>query len=164
MSLAIRPARATDLDALAALELAAFDQDRISRRAFRGLIGSGSARVLVAEEAGSVVGCCVVLRRANSRKARLYSIAVVPGRSGVGRPLLEAAETGARAHGATALRLEVREDNQRAIRLYEGAGYHPSGRIADYYADGAAALRFEKPLGQGPCAPPAVRAGNGTFP
>jgi ribosomal-protein-alanine N-acetyltransferase len=164
VSLTIRPARATDLDALVALELAAFDQDRISRRAFRGLIGSASAEVLVAEEAGSVVGCCVVLWRANSRKARLYSIAAAPGRTGVGRLLLAAAERAALASGAATLRLEVREDNGRALRLYDGSGYHRFGRLADYYADGAAALRFEKLLGKGVGPPQAVAAGNRSFP
>lgn len=142
----IRPARASDLDALVAVEQAAFDHDRISRRAFRGLIGSASARVLVAEVAGAVAGCCVVLLRAGSDKARLYSIVAAPGRSGIGRPLLDAAEAASRADGARAMRLEVREDNGRAIRLYESAGYWPFARIPGYYADGMAALRFQKPL------------------
>ena len=43
-------------------------------------------------------------------------------------------------------RLEVREDNSRAIDLYEKNGYQPIGRKPAYYADGADALRYEKPL------------------
>jgi ribosomal protein S18 acetylase RimI-like enzyme len=155
MTLDIRPARASDLDALVAVEDAVFAEDRISRRAFRGLIASRSAEVLVAEEAGRVVGCCVVLSRAGSRRARLYSIAAAPGRSGVGRPLLAAAERAAAAGGAATLRLEVREDNLRAVRLYEASGYRPFGRFDGYYADGAPALRFEKPLAEVAHASPA---------
>jgi hypothetical protein len=44
------------------------------------------------------------------------------------------------------LRLEVREDNLRAIGIYEKAGFRRIGRETDYYEDGAPALRFEKTL------------------
>ena len=44
------------------------------------------------------------------------------------------------------LRLEVREDNARAIRIYEQNGYRRIGREPDYYEDGATALRYEKTL------------------
>jgi ribosomal protein S18 acetylase RimI-like enzyme len=156
----IRSARASDVDALVAVEQAVFDTDRISRRAFHGLTRSGSAAVLIAEDAGSAIGCCVVLSRAGSRKARLYSIGVLPGRSGIGRALLAAAEDAARARGATAMRLEVREDNRRAIRLYEQSGYRPFDSKPDYYADGATALRFQKPLDGGSSTPqPLARQG-----
>ncbi|MEJ0097539.1 MAG: hypothetical protein WDM84_05845 [Bauldia sp.] len=40
----------------------------------------------------------------------------------------------------------MREDNLPAIRLYERLGYRRIGRHARYYADGADALRYEKPL------------------
>ena len=36
--------------------------------------------------------------------------------------------------------------SQRATDLYERLGYRRFGRIEDYYQDGAAALRLEKPL------------------
>ncbi|TIV97396.1 MAG: GNAT family N-acetyltransferase, partial [Mesorhizobium sp.] len=39
-----------------------------------------------------------------------------------------------------------REDNDRAIRIYEQAGYRKLGREPDYYEDGATALRYEKTL------------------
>ncbi len=44
------------------------------------------------------------------------------------------------------LRLEVREDNSRAIRIYEKSGYRKIGREPGYYEDGATALRYEKTL------------------
>src|SRR5690606_3851080 len=47
-------------------------------------------------------------------------------------------------HGCLVLRLEVREDNEVAIRLYEGLGFHRTGRRDAYYEDGASALRFER--------------------
>ena len=162
MAADIRPARASDVDELVALENASFSGDRISPRSFRRLIASRSAAVLVAgarmsTKSARIEGYCVTLFRSGSRLCRLYSIAVRAdaGGAGVGRGLLGAAEREGSRRGATALRLEVREDNARAIRLYEMSGYRGIGRIAGYYADGAAARRYEKLL-------PAATAGAGT--
>jgi hypothetical protein len=89
-----------------------------------------------------------VLFRKGSGVARLYSIATGPffGGLGVGRMLLASAEDAAFGHGRMMLRLEVREDNGRAIRIYEQAGYRRIGREAGYYEDGETALRYEKTL------------------
>lgn len=145
---AIRPARADDLDALVALEAACFATDRISRRSFQHFLKVDSAQILVAEEGGTLVGSAVLLYRAGTGLTRLYSLAVDPrcrGRS-LGRHLLTAAEHASLHHNRIVLRLEVREDNAAACALYRKAGYRPCGRVPDYYADGATALRFEKLL------------------
>jgi [ribosomal protein S18]-alanine N-acetyltransferase len=141
----IRLARASDVDALAALENTVFEADRISRKSFRSMVDSASAIVLVAAAQDAIAGYCTLLFRAGSRKARLYSLAAARG-SGIGRALLAAAEETAARRGCEELRLEVREDNARAIDLYEKSGYRRFGRKPDYYADGTAALLYEKPL------------------
>lgn len=164
MSLKIRTARASDLDALAAMEEAVFDADRISRRSWRTLLARPTAAVLVAEDDAHFAGCCVILFRAGSGVSRLYSIAAAPGGSGVGRALLAEAESLSARRGAKTMRLEVREDNLRAIRLYEKSGYSRFGRKPDYYADGAAALRFEKPLTADGLRGPSPQAEHGTTP
>ena len=148
MAADIRPARASDVDALCAIEDAVFDADRISRKSFRRLVESRSASVLAAANGSAIDGYCIVLFRAGSKKARLYSIAVRPGsgHAGLGRALLGAAEREAARRGAQALRLEVREDNARARELYARNTYRDIGPIPDYYADGVTALRFEKVL------------------
>ncbi|MER8698358.1 GNAT family N-acetyltransferase/peptidase C39 family protein [Mesorhizobium sp. M1273] len=144
----IRKARASDVDDLAAIEKAVFSSDRISRRSFRQLIERDTAELLVGENDGHVAGYAVVLFRKGSGDARLYSIAVGPffGGRGVGRLLLEQAEAAAFEHGRMMLRLEVREDNPRAIQIYEQSGYRKIGREPGYYEDGATALRYEKTL------------------
>lgn len=106
----------------------------------------GTADVLVAFSGDKAVGYSMILYRSNAGAARLYSIAADPGVKGVGRALLEASERAASRRGARALRLEVREDNSRAIDLYEKNGYRPIGRRPSYYEDGATALRYEKQL------------------
>ncbi|OQM73535.1 peptidase C39 family protein [Manganibacter manganicus] len=148
MSVEVRTARASDVDALAAIENAVFSGDRISRRSFRLLIERETAETLIAESDGRVAGYAIVLFRKGSGMARLYSLAVAPDFSGkgVGRILLGVAEEIAFAHGRMLLRLEVREDNLRAIAIYERAGYRRIGRELDYYEDGQPALRYEKPL------------------
>ncbi len=148
MAADLRPARASDVDALLAIENAAFSTDRLQRSSFRRLIERDTAETLVAEVEGKVAGYAMVLFRTGSGVARLYSIACAPQFSGhgIGRGLLEAAEDAAFDHGRMLLRLEVREDNPRAIRIYEQSGYRRIGMEADYYADGAAAFRYEKVL------------------
>ncbi len=148
MAADIRLARASDVDALLAIENAVFPTDRISRRSFRSLIGRPSAAVLVAELDERIAGYCVVLLRAGAKAARLYSIATAPDfeGQGVGRLLIEATEREAARRRRHSLRLEVREDNARAIAIYEKAGFRPIGREDSYYQDGMAAIRLEKHL------------------
>lgn len=148
MSAAIRPARASDVDGLVAMEEAVFASDRLSRRSLRHLLSSPAAAMLVSEECGRLAGYAAVLFRSGSGSARLYSIAVAPeaAGAGIGRGLLDAALAAAAERGCTHLRLEVREDNPRAIALYERNGFTQSGRRPDYYADGQAALRYARPV------------------
>ena len=95
-------------------------------------------------------GVAIVLFRANSRVARLYSLAVAPkytGR-GIASALLATAEKIARRRECRSLRLEVHERNHSAIKVYRRAGYHEFGRYHHYYQDRGDALRFEKQLAE----------------
>lgn len=148
MRVVIRPAIVSDVDALAALERATFDADRISRRSFKTLVERDSAVMLVAQAGADLAGYCVVLLRKGTSIARLYSIAVASdfAGQGIGRMLLAEAERAAAQRGCRSLRLEVRLDNEKARILYEKAGYALFGRHDSYYSDGQAALRYERPL------------------
>ena len=144
----IRKAGPDDLDALVALENRCFDGDRMSRRSYAAALRNPRARILAALDGRRLVGAAVVLRRANSPAARLYSVAVDPALrgKGLGARLLSAAEQAAREAGATSLRLEVKERNKTALALYAKSGYGIIGRIAQYYDDGSDARRLEKAL------------------
>lgn len=146
--ISLRPARVGDEDALSMLEARVFQHDRISRRSFHKLIERSTAETTVATQQGEIVGYCMVLFRKGSGVARLYSIAVDPivHGSGLGRTLLAAAEHSAYENGRMLLRLEVREDNPRAIGLYEKNQYRRIGVEDGYYEDGVAAIRMEKLL------------------
>jgi ribosomal protein S18 acetylase RimI-like enzyme len=147
-SVRIRRAEPRDLDALLELEHRVFAADRLSRRSLRHLLHAPTAEVLVAEADGRFAGTAIVLFRASSRLARLYSIAVAPhmGGRGIASLLIDAAEDRARARKCQAVRLEVHETNHRAISRYHKSGYREFGRHPAYYEDGGDALRFEKPI------------------
>jgi ribosomal protein S18 acetylase RimI-like enzyme len=148
----VRPAAETELDAIYALECASFATDGLSRRGLRRFLKAKHRPLLVARSAGRVVGYILISLPARSVSARVYSLAVAASHAGrgIGRELLQAAERYARVHGRSRLRLEARYDNLGAIALYEKLGYQNFGRYPGYYADGAEALRFEKPLTPAP--------------
>jgi len=144
----IRAATPEDLDRLTALEHVSFASDRLTARSFRHFLAAPTATLRVAVEAGRVAGYFLLLVRARSSVARLYSIAVDAAARGRGlaSALLDDAEAAARSRGANRLALEVRADNSGAIRLYERRGYVLVGRTPDYYEDGAEARRYQKHL------------------
>ena len=146
----LRPGRRADIDALLALEQAAFATDHLSRRSFRHFLGSPTAALIVAEHGNVVAGYALVLFRPRSLHGRLYSIAVASTSAGrgIGPMLLAAVEKAARRRGCKELRLEVHEQNTAAISRYKKSGYRLFGRHPKYYDDGGDALRFEKPLGR----------------
>lgn len=146
----VRRAELSDLDDLVALEESSFATDRLSREQYRRHLDSETAQVLVASaNHRRFLGTAVVFFRKGTKVARLYSIAThaeARGK-GVGSALLEASEQLAKRRGCKVLRLEVRTDNDAAIRLYERLGYDRIGRYARYYGDGADAWRYEKKVG-----------------
>lgn len=146
----IRPATTADLPRLLDIEARAFAGDRLSARSFKHLLTKAHAYTLAAEADGEIVGYASLLFHEGTWIARLYSIALLAQARGKGiaRPLLEAAIEAARERDCATLRLEVREDNAAARRLYEGAGFRLFGRHDAYYEDGATALRYEKSLAE----------------
>ena len=157
----IREAGVQDVDALVALEQAAFQGDRISRRQFRYLLTRGHARTLVAPDplGRGLLGYVMLLFSRGTSLARLYSVAVGEAARGMGlgRELVHAAEEVAGRNGCADLRLEVRRDNPASLALFRGMGFREFGTIEDYYEDHMGALRLQKSLAPGPD-PALVRA------
>lgn len=81
-------------------------------------------------------------------ECELLSFAVRPGwrRRGVGSGLLRAYFARLLDRGVHSLRLEVRESNRSAQRLYRGLGMAHCGERRHYYRDGETALLFEVDL------------------
>ncbi len=76
-----------------------------------------------------------VMARVAAEDAEILAIGVLPKarQGGVGRLLVEAAVAGSRDLGATALFLEVAEDNQAAWTLYKVCSFFSVGRRPGYY-------------------------------
>ncbi|HWU68165.1 MAG TPA: GNAT family N-acetyltransferase [Stenotrophobium sp.] len=150
MSAATPIRRARPADAAAILELERhFPSDRMSARAVRDFLRSPRATVWVAQvEAGLVAGNLILLTRARSRAARIYSVVVDPvarGR-GIAQRLLRAAEATARKRGIAAITLEVRADNAAARALYRKHGYAEIRTLPVFYDDGADGVKLRKTL------------------
>ena len=148
----IRPARLTDLDALLALETSSFTGDRLTRARLRHWITAPNGLLLVAcgdnINTPALAGYALVMTRRNSRRARLYSIAIAAQArgKGLGQRLIEHCFDPLRAQGQQSLYLEVAAGNTRAITLYKRLGFTQFGIAEGYYDDGQDALRMQRPL------------------
>jgi ribosomal protein S18 acetylase RimI-like enzyme len=142
----IREAQREDLDALMAVEESCFATDRLSRRAMRQWLEKKHRIMLVASVDGAVAGYALIIHHQGTRLGRLYSIAVLESRRGLGlaRALLSEGEKRAAQRGCIDLRLEVAHVNKRAIAIYQAAGYREFGLLQDYYEDHSDAVRMQK--------------------
>jgi ribosomal-protein-alanine N-acetyltransferase len=140
----IRRAALDDIGALMAIENASFPGNRLDRRRFRYLLTQANSIVLVDAQGDTVRGYILVLLRADSRSARVYSVATHPAHMGrgVAARLVDAAERLASARGCTSIRLEIRNDNTASLALFRARGYVQFGGLRAYYHDGADALRL----------------------
>jgi ribosomal-protein-alanine N-acetyltransferase len=133
---ALSEAGLRDAAALAALHAAAFrrgwSEDELERLlldhnviAHRAMIGRALAGF--------------ILSRLAAGEAEILSVAVASSRRGrgLGRKLLDLHLRRLAGLGATAVFLEVDEDNAPARRLYARAGFRDVGRRPAYYARGA---------------------------
>ncbi len=144
----IRPAGVADIPRLLDIENRCFETDRLSRRNFHYLLTKAHAHTVLEEDRQGVRGYAMALFNRAISSARLYSIAVDPGRqrSGVAGRLLDAVEKYVLSLDMISMRLEIRADNLASQNFFKKRGYRKFGVVADYYEDHEQALRFEKTL------------------
>lgn len=134
----VRPMRWWDIGVVLPLERELFPVDPWSAAGFWSeLAGVPDTRTyLVVELDGDVVGYAGLF--VTGPDADVQTIAVradLQGR-GLGRLLLDELVAEARRRGATRLMLEVRAENDRALRLYEAYGFERLGLRPAYYGPG----------------------------
>lgn len=132
-AIAIRPTVADDVPAMASIEALAFS-DPWPATSFHELLAHPFSRMASAvDDAGGIVGYCIMLRAAD--EAEIANIATAPGmrRRGVGARLLDDAITAGAQAGVVAMFLEVRESNAAARALYSSRGFVAVGRRRGYY-------------------------------
>ncbi len=144
MDLEIRRAGEGDLQALTDLEAVCFEgQDPWSRDAFFNEVVENSDRTLylVALAGGKVVGYMGVWMVLD--EGDITNVAVDPEfrRRHIAESLIEEMVRRTSEEGITCWTLEVRVDNEPAIRLYEKMGFRAEGIRPKYYEyDGTDAL------------------------
>ncbi len=106
--------------------------------------GAGAAFVVARAASGEAVGCGGY-RPLQPGVAEVKRMFAAPGTVGIGAAILQDLERRARAEGYTALWLETRAVNARAVGFYERQGYR---RIPNFgkYRDRADAVCFAKDL------------------
>ena len=129
----IRAARESDLDDVAAIERAVFN-DPWSRRSFVDLVGQRQVVFLVAVDGRAVVGYAIVLLTPPESELANLAVSRLMQHQGVGKRLLTDAIRAASEQGSKEMFLEVRESNAAAIALYSGEGFTAVGRRVRYYA------------------------------
>lgn len=113
-----------------------------------GLRAHPTTLVFLAYAEERPVGVAVCFRGFSTFAAKpllnIHDLAVYPEQRGrgVGRALLAAVESHARAIGCCKLTLEVLEDNPIARKAYHAAGFNPAG----YVANKGHCLFYAKPL------------------
>ncbi|HLQ50384.1 MAG TPA: ribosomal protein S18-alanine N-acetyltransferase [Terriglobales bacterium] len=140
MKLSIRPADSTDLLAMLAIEKHAATAAHWSIEQYEALFrASGQIALIVQEETqqekAQVQG--FIIARAIGVEWEIENIALAgpARRRGLGTRLLGEFLDLARAQGAEAVFLEVRESNRAARALYEKWSFMRSGRRQKYYKD-----------------------------
>jgi ribosomal-protein-alanine N-acetyltransferase len=135
LKLSIRPGTSADLPAMMTLEKHAVTVARWSQEQYETLFRASSPpRVaLIIEEDAQVQG--FLIARVVEKEWEIENIAITgpARRRGLGTRLLGELLDLARARGAEAVFLEVRESNRAAQALYEKCLFLESGRRRSYY-------------------------------
>jgi [ribosomal protein S18]-alanine N-acetyltransferase len=153
ISLVVRPATATDVAGVVAIEREAFTQPW-NRASFVDLVSAPEAIFLVADgQDGTLAAFAIAYVAADHSELANLAVAKRARGKGLGRHLLEKVMESARARGARQMFLEVRESNAAAQALYTSVGFHAVARRRHYYqepVEDALVLRLDLSVGARP--------------
>ena len=142
----IRPARASDVVAFAALEAEAFGPDAWTPAQVEAELAGPTRRILVAESDAQVIGYGAIAVAGDVADLTRIVVAEASRRSGAASDILAALHEAARQVGAERVLLEVAESNAGALAFYRARGYAEISRRRSYYASGDDALVLEHRL------------------
>jgi ribosomal-protein-alanine acetyltransferase len=137
MEVRIETASIKQLDALYQIEEQCFDQEAFSKRQIAYLLTDYNTIALVAKADNGIAGFIItqVEVEENTEFGHIITINVPPAyrRQRIATKLLCEIENLLKQKGITECRLEVREDNNPAIKLYQAIGYQKVGKLESYY-------------------------------
>jgi [ribosomal protein S18]-alanine N-acetyltransferase len=137
MEVKIETATIKVLDTLSKIEQQCFDQEAFTKRQIAYLLTDYNTIAFVAKANGDVAGFIIaqVEIEENSSFGHIITINVSPSfrHKGIAHQLLQEIEKLLKEKGITESHLEVREDNNAAIKLYQKNGYQKIGKLENYY-------------------------------
>ena len=137
MTITIETASIGHLDKLHQIEKECFKEEAFSRHQIANLLKDYNTISLIAVERGNIIGFIIgaIYFERNALKGHVLTIDVLPQhqREGVGSTLLKKLEKLLTEKHVKACHLEVKENNAKALGLYEKAGYKRIGTLKNYY-------------------------------
>jgi ribosomal-protein-alanine acetyltransferase len=137
MSVKIETATIRLLDQLYAIEEQCFSEEAFSRRQIAYLLTDYNSIALVAKSNIDIAGFIIAQVEVEGSIEYGHIVTLnIPHdyrRKHVATRLLQEIQAILRQRGITEIRLEVREDNNAAIKLYQTLGYQTLGKLEKYY-------------------------------
>jgi len=137
MSVKIETATIRLLDQLYAIEEQCFSEEAFSRRQIAYLLTDYNSIALVAKSNIDIAGFIIAQVEVEGSIEYGHIVTLnIPHdyrRKHVATRLLQEIQAILRQRGITEIRLEVREDNHAAIKLYQTLGYQILGKLEKYY-------------------------------
>lgn len=139
MEIKIETASIRLLDKFCEIENQCFDQEAFTKRQLAYLLSDYNTIGLVAKANSDVAG--FIISQVEIENDTLYghiiTVNVAPNyrRKGIATKMLRETEQILREKGISECRLEVREDNSAALKLYQNSGYMKIARLEKYYGN-----------------------------
>jgi len=137
MELKIETATIKQLDELFKIEEDCFDQEAFTKQQIAYLLSDFNTIALIAKSTNDIAGFVIaqIEVEENTEYGHIVTINVAPSfrRKGVATKLLQEIESFLKQRSITQIRLEVREDNNPALKLYNKLDYKIQGKLDRYY-------------------------------
>ncbi len=137
MDIKIETASAKELDELYEIEKQCFEQEAFSKRQIAYLLLDYNTVGLTAKKGSEIIGFIIVQvdLEEDTQYGHIITINVKPSyrRKGIATKLLQEIESILKQKGIIESRLEVREDNNAALKLYQKFGYLKVSKLERYY-------------------------------
>ncbi len=137
MELKIETATIKQLDELLKIEEDCFDQEAFTKQQIAYLLSDFNTIALIAKSTNDIAGFVIaqIEVEENTEYGHIVTINVAPSfrRKGVATKLLQEIESFLKQRSITQIRLEVREDNNPALKLYNKLDYKIQGKLDRYY-------------------------------
>jgi ribosomal-protein-alanine acetyltransferase len=139
MPITIEDASIRHLDRLYEIEMECFDREAFTKQQIAHLLTDYNSISLIATANSEIIGFIIstMYLERNSLTGHILTIDISPvhRRKGTAQKLLQEIEKIFKEKGVKVCRLEVREDNIAALRLYQKLGYKKVAKLENYYGN-----------------------------